>query len=158
MLVKDAAAIAAKEFLNEYWDGSFPVDPVSIARSLGIDVQITSLLPGISGAIVSQEGSASILIEEADTYGRQMFTCAHEIGHFQERKAQNDLDYSFVERRTSKYDLHELYADVFAANLLMPEDEFRAQWARTGSEYLVAGFFGVSPSAALARKERLKIG
>lgn len=155
MLVKDAARSAAARVLSEHWDGSFPVDPVSVARSLDLDVRFTSMLPGISGAIVVRPGTAEILIEDAETYGRKMFTCAHEVGHFLERKAQNDQSYAFVEKRGGEYDLREFYADEFAGSLLMPADEFRKQDRLLGSDYLLASYFGVSPSAVEKRRERL---
>lgn len=157
VLVKDAARIAAENLLESHWDLTFPVDPVAIADALKIKVQFTSLVPGVSGAIVAEDGNAEILIEESENYGRQMFTTAHELGHYIERLDKADTDYSFVERRTQKYSLHELYADVFAANLLMPESAFRSQWAASKSEYMLAAWFGVSPAAVLKRKEILQI-
>ena len=155
MLVKDAARLAAARVLTDRWDDSFPVDPVLIAESFNINVKFESLLPGISGAIVAEPGKVEILIEENENFGRQMFTAAHELGHFIERRDNGDSEYSFVERRTNEYDLHEFYADEFAGNLLMPEDEFRKVWQRYESEYMIAAHFGVSPSAALKRKKRL---
>lgn len=155
VLVKDAARQAANEVRSKYWDGAFPVDPVAIARSLNLDVKFTSMLPGISGAIVVRPGSAQVLIEDSDAYGRKMFMCAHEVGHFLERQAQDDQSYSFVEKRGGEYDLHEFYADEFAGALLMPDAEFRRQERLLGSDYLMASYFGVSPSAVQKRRERL---
>ncbi|OIH99750.1 MULTISPECIES: ImmA/IrrE family metallo-endopeptidase [unclassified Curtobacterium] len=155
MLVKDAARDAAERIRAEHWNGTFPVDPVAIARSMELDVKFTSMLPGISGAIVVRPGSAQVLIEDTDAYGRKMFTCAHEVGHFVERRAQDDRSYSFVEKRGGEYDLHEFYADEFAGALLMPASEFRKQERKLGSDYLLASYFGVSPTAVQKRRERL---
>lgn len=157
MLVKEAAAIKAAQILEACWDGTFPVDPVAIAQSHGIEVDFAPLFPGISGAIIADPDSVQILVDATENYGRQMFTCAHELGHYFERRANGDDDYSFVERRSQDYDLHELYADEFAGNLLMPADDFRHFWAASPSEYLAAARYGVSPAAALKRKERLGI-
>ncbi|KAM9863020.1 hypothetical protein ACI1US_01022 [Leucobacter sp. BZR 635] len=157
MLVKEAAQLAARRVLKDRWDDSFPVDPIAIAAAYGIEVSFESLLPGISGAIVAKPGDVKILIEENENFGRQMFTAAHELGHFIERRDKGDNEYSFVERRTNEYDLHEFYADEFAGNLLMPEDEFRRVWGIYESEYMIASHFGVSPSAAAHRKRRLGI-
>ncbi|MBH0054491.1 ImmA/IrrE family metallo-endopeptidase [Salinibacterium sp. SWN139] len=155
MLVKEAAKQAAVRTLEEYWDGSFPIDPVAIAEAHDIEVQFTPLVAGVSGAILAEPGEVVIVIDETENYGRQMFTCAHELGHYIERKDSGDEEFSFVERRTQKYDLHELYADEFAGNLLMPEDEFREQLTASDSVYLAASHFGVSPLAIEKRKERL---
>ncbi|MFE9232068.1 ImmA/IrrE family metallo-endopeptidase [Cellulosimicrobium funkei] len=158
MLVKDAARQDATKVLDRYWDGRFPVDPFRLAKGMGIDVRVTSLRPDLSGAIVAENGRVTILVDETDNYGRQAFTCAHELGHFHERKRKGDEDFSFEEYRIpGKYDLHEFYADEFAANLLMPEREFRREIRRHGSDYLAAATFGVSPAAVRKRRERLKL-
>lgn len=86
-----------------------------------------------------------------------MFTCAHELGHYVERKASHDSDFSFVERRSAKYDLHEFYADEFAENLLLPETEFRAKWKACKSDILMSSHFGVSTAAIKKRRDRLGI-
>lgn len=155
MLVKDAARLAAIRTLESHWDGTFPVDPVAIAEAHGIDVQFSALLAGVSGAIIAEPGNVVIVVDETENYGRQMFTCAHELGHFVERLESGDTEYSFVERRTQQYDLHELYADEFAGNLLMPEAEFKAFLTSTKSVYLAAAHFGVSPMAIEKRQQRL---
>jgi Zn-dependent peptidase ImmA (M78 family) len=155
MLVRDAARQAAERVRAEHWDGTFPVDPVSIARALDLEVKFTSMLPGISGAIVVRPDTAQVLIEDTEAYGRKMFTCAHEVGHYLERQAQNDRSYSFVEKRGGEYDLHEFYADEFAGALLMPAAEFQKQERLLGSDFLMASYFGVSPSAVQKRRERL---
>ncbi|MDD0856707.1 ImmA/IrrE family metallo-endopeptidase [Arthrobacter alpinus] len=157
MLVKDAARIAAARTLKDYWDGSLPVDPVAIAESMGISVEFSRLKPGISGAIIVEDGDARILLDESENYGRQMFTCAHEIGHYVERMANGDHEYSFVERRTQKYDLHEFYADEFAGNLLMPASNFTSTWKKMKSDNLMAANFGVTPAAAKKRREKLAL-
>jgi len=155
MLVKDAARKAAEETLKNYWDGSLPVDPVKMAEAMDITVDFAKLKAGISGAIVVQSGEATILIDESENYGRQMFTCAHEVGHYMERKANGDHEFSFVEERSQKYDLHEFYADEFAGNLLMPETEFRKAWAACRSDNLMSAKFGVTPAAITMRRRKL---
>ena len=158
MLVKDAARIAAEETLNNYWDGEFPVDPVAIARAKNLDVRFAVLKDGVSGAIVAETGKAPIiLVDSTENYGRQMFTTAHEIGHYVEREKAGDTEYSFVETRSRKYDLREFYADEFAGNLLMPESAFRIKYKDTGSQFLTASHFAVSVQAVKKRLERLGI-
>lgn len=159
MLVKKAARLAAEKALEQKWDGVFPVDPISIAHAYGLDVRFANLRDGVSGAIIAEPGQKTvILVDKSDNWGRQMFTVAHEIGHFVERSQKEDEEYSFVEERSRKYDLHEFYADEFAGNLLMPEKEFKSVYKKTHSDYLTAAHFEVSPGAVAKRRERLGIG
>lgn len=158
MLVKDAARIAAEETLKDHWDESFPVDPVTMAEAMGISVDFARLKPGVSGAIIVKDGDATILIDESENYGRQMFTCAHELGHYMERKSNGDHEFSFVEIRSRKYDLHEFYADEFAGNLLMPEQPFRDEWKACESHNMMAAKFGVTLPAVRMRLRKLGLG
>jgi len=158
--VRQQARADAAQILRDYWDGSLPVDPFKIANQLGMEVQITSLKDGISGAIIADgKSSPKILIEAAESYGRKTFTCAHEIGHYVDRRRVNDAQYSFVDQRAvlGPRDGHEIYADEFAANLLMPEERFRELYAEYESDRMMAAEFGVSVSAARVRRERLGI-
>lgn len=156
MLVKEAAKIAAKKTLEEHWDGQFPVDPVAVAHAKGLEVQFAILRDSISGAIVAEAGKKPlILVDATENYGRQMFTVAHELGHYAEREDAGDHEYSFVESRGRKYDLHEFYADEFAGNLLMPESAFRDRYKGQKTINRVAAFFAVTPSAVVKRAERL---
>lgn len=158
MLVKDAAREDAKSALDQYWNGTLPVDPFYIAQRMGIEVRVTSMRADLSGAIVAEGGAVTILVDSSDNYGRQSFTCAHELGHYFERQRKGDKEFSFKEfRHSGKYDLHEFYADEFAANLLMPEVAFRHVVKRFGSDNLVAAQFAVSPGAVRKRREKLKI-
>lgn len=155
MLVKDAAALAAKRVLDEHWNGKFPVDPVRVAQALDMNVEFASLRAGLSGAIIAQNGQVDILIDATENFGRQMFTCAHEIGHYFERATKGDTDFSFTDERGTKYDLSEFYADEFAGNLLMPETPFRKAWKETRSPNYLSAHFGVSAAAVRKRMERL---
>jgi len=159
MLVRDAARQAAEETLRTYWDGTYPVDPFEIARRMGLTVKVTALRPDISGAIVAEgRDDVTILVDPGDNYGRMAFTCAHELGHFKEREAKDDPEYSFVELRSGgRYDLHEFYADEFAGNLLMPEEPFRREIRMHGSDRLTAATFAVTPAAVRKRRQRLGI-
>lgn len=156
MLMKDAARRDAEWLLREHWDGTFPVDPVAIAEELGIEVIFGTLREGTSGAIIAEGEDVQILISEDDPMGRQTFTCAHELGHYQERRRARDPEYSFEDtRRPGEYDLHEFYADEFAGNLLMPERRFLDVYAHNIDERTLAAYFAVSPTAVRKRIARL---
>jgi Zn-dependent peptidase ImmA (M78 family) len=160
LLIKDMAKRDAEDVLRTHWDGTFPVDPFSIAESMGIRAGRMQLDDDTSGLIIArQETQSQIWVEARDTEPRQRFTCAHEIGHFVERsQMQRDLTrgFSFVDKRTSKRDAHEFYADEFAGNLLMPERRVR-QLDGHMSLIRMAAYFDVSVPAMEVRLRRLDI-
>ena len=125
---------AAAQVLSKFWgDGGFPVDPVLIARSMGLDVIVDDLAPNISGGLVKESDfDPVIVLAERDHPNRQRFTCAHEIGHYVVRTSGGRASaekYNYSDSRgvlaTGGTDNVEIYANQFAAALLMPEDEVR---------------------------------
>jgi len=159
MLIMDAARQAAEEILEKHWDGTFPVNPVDIANQLEIDVKSARFKDAAtSGAIIATDANdVAIYFAKDDPVVRQVFTIAHEIGHFSERRAADDVEFSFVEKRhPSHYDLHEFYADEFAGNLLMPTRDFCSLWRNGKKVRDLASYFGVSDVAVRKRLERLR--
>lgn len=164
MLVVEAAREAAVRTLEEHWDGTLPVDPISIAKELGIEVGFTRFDDELSGAIVADADKVQILIAEHESITRQVFTCAHEIGHYMERLEAKDKEYSFQEPsgnafrngRGGEWDLHELYADEFAANVLMPAERFIDLANQGVSVSDLATVFAVSRAAVQVRIRKFK--
>jgi len=76
---------------------------------------------GLSGAFFydKQTNNARILINSDRTIGHQIFTAAHEYGHFLMDKEKEQL---IIEKDDGKKTAIEKRADSFAANFLMPED------------------------------------
>jgi Zn-dependent peptidase ImmA (M78 family) len=104
-----------------------PVDPVRIARELGIDVFEAQLDPQISGTIVKEVGQdPTIILNRDDSPVRRRFSAAHELGHYVRRADEPDR-YQYVDYRGplagEGLNEEEIYANTFAANLLMPERE-----------------------------------
>jgi len=119
----------AERILADVWGPDLPVDPVRIAGTLGIRVVRAHLDPDMSGALVKELGKDPvILLNAADSPNRQRFSCAHEIGHFV-RRSDKPEEYEYVDRRNSLSamgrDPEEIYANQFAASLLMPSKEVR---------------------------------
>ncbi len=115
---------AAEELLDEYWDGTLPVDPVRIAKSLDVEVLDVFLKDNVSGALVKKpEQDPSILLNANDSKTRKRFTAAHELGHYV-RRANEPAGYEYVDYRDQRSstgtDKEERFANSFAANLLMP--------------------------------------
>jgi len=138
-----------------------PVDPIRIAGTLGIEVFDEILEPDVSGAIVKEKGhDPVILLNAADSPNRKRFTCAHEIGHFvAHTNAPSEDGYEYVDLRgtlaSEGTDPEEIYANEFAACLLMPEDEVRRMEKENRTPTEMAAIFRVSDDAISFRRKNL---
>ncbi|MBP1161163.1 ImmA/IrrE family metallo-endopeptidase [Rhodococcus sp. PvR099] len=130
---------AARKLRMQYWnDGmgniAFPIDPWEIAERLGIAVRPAMLDNNLAGFIVREQadGPTEIYVNESDHPVRQRFTLAHEIGHY--IRHQDDPEpMGFVDERaelaSSGTDPEEIWANQFAAELLMPAAIVKKWWA-----------------------------
>lgn len=121
------AEILAHEILESYNINSIPVNPLHIAKKLGIKVYSQSFITyngdKVSGAISkSSNNDVRIIINEADSYKRKRFTIAHELGHFF-MHMNNEEEYERVDMlKATGYNTRnqeEIEANNFAAALLM---------------------------------------
>jgi len=146
-----------------------PVNPFEIAQRLGIKAFTAGLDEGVSGILVKRAGQdAEIYVHASDSPNRQRFTCAHELGHYVKRSAAGDEAWEYVEHRnliTSQgTNQEEIYANKFAAGLLMPEAMVRDRFQRlkeskgTPSPAALAFEFGVSADAMQFRLANLGLG
>lgn len=159
-LIKDVAHEDAQKILDDFWDGEYPVDPVRIAHRMGIGVWEADLDEDVSGWLVRDDESrlGKICLNRNEMEVRRRFTCAHEIGHWVDRKFHQDDEYSFVDYRDASKkpdDATEWYADHFAANLLMPTDEFTELYDIDFTNRELADYFAVSPAAVRVRLRSL---
>lgn len=106
-----------------------PVDPVAIARDLGVEVFAVTLAdPELSGMLVKRRGEGPrIYLNHAQHEHRRRFTCAHEIGHYVKHAIDGDDEaFEYVDFRNhvsgQGTDPDERWANAFAAALLMPAD------------------------------------
>jgi len=153
------AARAASELLEDCWDGTLPIDPVRIAKALGVKVLKAELGEEISGALVKKEGAdPSILLNAEDSRSRKRFTCAHEIGHFIRRSREPDK-YEYVDCRDPRSSTgtveEEHFANSFAASLLMPRSVVESLVEQGFPDFRVANQFGVSHEALKYRLDNL---
>lgn len=156
---------AAGTLLESWWttpdrDTPLPVDPLALARQLGIRVQIVPLPPDQSGNIVLPPDDAPVIsLNRGDALNRQRFTCAHEIGHYIRRGAGEVTDRSFTDYRSTLAGLgvnrEEIYANQFAAALLMPA-HLVTRWRSEGLSSL-ARRFGTSTQAMELRFRNLRL-
>lgn len=149
--IKQEAERDAAMLLREAWGDKIPVDPVAIARAAGIRVLDAPLDEDTAGALVKEPGKdPTILLNEKDSANRKRFTCAHELGHYRRRSA-DDNEYTTIDLRGSLAamgtDPEEIYANEFAASLLMPEDAVRGLLEEGLGDLEMSIRFGVSREA-----------
>ena len=161
--IKERARREAEELAAVYWpEGKFPVDPVRIASRMGATVRIGELHEDVSGAVYrAVKEDPVILINRKDSKARQRFTCAHELGHVVERSGDSEEFHTVDYRRQEPGTLAEVFANEFAACLLMPEAAVRSVFEdlddMTDSRRLfsMAQEFGVSTQAMNVRLSKL---
>lgn len=143
---------AAESLLNYAWySGVFPVDPVQIAKKLEIEVFDMDLSSNVSGALIKEQGRDPVIIlSESDNKNRRRFSCAHELGHYAHRMLNDGDHYEYIDLRSELSsqgsNAEEVFANQFAANLLMPESEVRKALKEVPA-FLLAQHFGVSDDA-----------
>ena len=160
-LVKDDAMRDAERLLGVAWGDDLPVDPVKIARGFGIDVIESSLDDNVSGVLIKERGhDPAILLNAIDSRNRKRFTCAHELGHFVRRSDAPEA-YEYIDYRdelaAQGTDLDEVYANTFAASLLMPEALVRRFHHDGMAAFEMAWRFDVSQEAMQVRLKSLEL-
>ena len=150
MTIKDEARRAAAAVLEQAWDSDqFPVDPVVIASRLGVQVYEAQLPGNVSGLLKKDPGKdAEIYVDVDDAPVRRKFTAAHELGHFERRRDSKDSFVGFVDRRDGRSSegshADEIFANTFAAHLLMPPSAVKVLVHAGKGGLEMARFFGVS--------------
>ncbi len=101
-----------------------PVDVGAVARRLGATVTYEVFKEDLSGVLVKKPGHIVIGVNSFHAKSRQRFTVAHECGHLMlNHKGEVFVDQTVMRRdaRSSQAaDPHEIAANQFAAELLMP--------------------------------------
>jgi Zn-dependent peptidase ImmA (M78 family) len=151
--------------LDENGEVLLPVDPVVIALQLEAQVYSMELPQGVSGALVKGPNQPIVIMLNQDNASvRQRFTCAHELGHLAHlMKSGADQDeFTYVDFRDAKSSLgtdeEEIFANNFAAELLMPAKSVRKHVrAKNVSLPKLSALFGVSTIAMGHRLDKLKL-
>jgi Zn-dependent peptidase ImmA (M78 family) len=152
----------AESLARSEWEAEgLPIDPVAVAkRAYNAQVVIVSLPDEVSAMLLGTSSAPIIAVSDIDPVNRQRFSIAHEIGHIVHQALQHqgdggDISYELVEFRNPKSsegeDPAEIFANQFAAALLMPSELVRAFAASDALEALAVRF-GVS---TLAMQNRL---
>ncbi|MCM1221549.1 MAG: ImmA/IrrE family metallo-endopeptidase [Lachnospiraceae bacterium] len=132
-----------------------PLD--EIAKFLGYtvyDFRINKGNENVSGAVLYE--SNTIVLNPKESLKRRRFTLAHELGHIvlrhqaQGRSIDMRNDILAPARDSLEWDANE-----FAAELLMPAEDFKQIWDLFHSDDMLASFFLTSHASVIVRKERL---
>lgn len=118
-----------------FWTGRYPVDPVKIALALGAEVYEAQLGSDIFGATLQDsESSMRIYINKNQPASRYRVSAAHELGHYIDRSRRTEILPRDIDRNSNQPpDLNtpegkrEIWADEFAAELLMPRTKIQQQ-------------------------------
>ena len=140
-----------------------PIDVDWIAQKLGLQVQRMRLSPGTDGLLVKNEPYEPFkaVLDASAGEHRSRFTLAHEIGHFIHRYQEHpDGEIAgIVERRdlvsSAGTDPEEIWANGFAAQLLMPARIVAKLWGDGERLEDMAELFNVSKLAMELRVSRL---
>jgi Zn-dependent peptidase ImmA (M78 family) len=135
------------QFQAAYDADDLPAPVESIAADLlGLYVEEAEI--DCSGLLIPAK--RRIILRAAEPQSRQRFTLAHELGHWvcQVKEGREAPVYCRAADVAPTADrLLERRANVFAAELLMPDDAVRAEWPRAASAAELANWFGVSEEA-----------
>lgn len=124
--------IDAAQKILENLNGETPVNIVGLANLMGFKIfEIKELINQSSGAIVINTGlfekygsSKCIFLNKFINSGKKRFVIAHEIGHYLlEFNPKEDIHYQSFYNKKAEGE-KEKNADEFAAELLMPSEEF----------------------------------
>lgn len=159
-----SAKQAAEHILKSYWlEQGVPVDCFAIAKRMGIVVRSVSTdNVDIAGGIYVEKGERAIIFHnQDDSQTRARFTVAHELGHYclnSDRKKFEYLEYrSNLSATGTEDNMHERWANSFAANLLMPEQQVRQFMKKKKNLPDLASIFRVSSEAMSYRLAGLEI-
>src|SRR5438067_5607346 len=150
--VRDERADALRErYHAAFADAELPVPVEAIAEDLlGLEVGESEDL-AVSGMLLPPE--RQIWLNAGEVAPRRRFTLAHELGHWvcqhlEGRTAPIYCRTSDVQAEPGAADRAlEREANVFAAELLMPDGTVREQWPRVASLSELGRRFGVSSEA-----------
>ena len=140
-----------------------PINPIKIAQYLGLTVYSSKLENNVDG--IYDKASKSIYVAADSPRNRQIFTVAHELGHYQLHK-EKDFDVFYrrdLDELGSPRPLVEQEANAFASSLLMPATLIRRYYEKNKdnrSQSIVsklAQIFEVSDSAMEWRLHNLKL-
>ena len=141
-----------------------PVEPQRIAQDLGLKYYVADLGRDLSGMLVRPPNhDAEIHVNRDDSEARRRFSCAHELGHYVLQSPEEGLPndegggHVFFRSPLSEMgtDRAEVWANGFAAALLMPRALVETLRKESSAIVILAGRFSVSVEAMRFRLQSL---
>ncbi|WP_369126445.1 ImmA/IrrE family metallo-endopeptidase [Corynebacterium heidelbergense] len=129
---------------------------------MGPSVFLAQLDGDTYGMVIGTSTGAEIYVSRSQSKTRSRFTCAHELGHFVDC-VQNDGGLSngvgYVDKRSDndRGRAYEVYANEFAASILMPEEAVRRFIGDGLSLYQMADRFDVPIDSMSRRLHTLRV-
>lgn len=156
-IIKKHSNEKAIEIYRKY-KSTMPFNVVKFANEIGIDVYTDDLPSNVSGKIEKNDGKFVCTINKKNSVNRQIFTIAHELGHYFSHQdwfqQNNSIEEKEVLYSTFRKDQPQEYsqkqkemekeANEFAAELLMPAELIRDKWQELKNIQKMARYFGVS--------------
>ena len=147
-----------QKIIDDLKTKEFPIPIIKIMKELGFIVGQQELEDELSGYIVISEDITKkfgkdrmICVNSKDSLGHQRFTIAHELAHFLFDYSDEKAEFYNTYRTDDVENEAEIRANRFAAELLMPEDEFLKQYKKMGNDVQIvtklAEYFQVSNRA-----------
>lgn len=120
----------AISLLKKYKLKKAPIPIEEIIQSEGLKLVEYNLGDDVSGVLIINDNVGTIGINYSNSYLRQRFTMAHELGHYLMHASKTevfiDKDFLVKYRHSNNYSTQEkrqeYEANMFAASLLMPKD------------------------------------
>lgn len=146
---------------------SAPVNLSAIFEALGVDYREIPIATGESGWIERNGDSFEVVVNAKDPAARRRFTAAHELAHYLIHRDLMDHGARMLRHTDRLYgnasdnpnspfkSLHEAQANRLAAQIIMPAQLVRENYARTPDHIKLAGEFGVSAQAMEIRVKTL---
>jgi Zn-dependent peptidase ImmA (M78 family) len=147
----------AQRMIEEFGFSAPPINPVTLARDLGIKLWFVKLgeqYQNVSGFYDAAEDA--IYVSKDEYPKRQTFTIAHELGHrvlHREWAASNDYRVLMRDQHLKVSDEREQEANAFAAHLLVPT-KMLARYRHVASVEELSDLFVVSMPVVRNRLNR----
>lgn len=174
MKIKELNGLTADSVLNKYWTrNKVPIDIAQILYDM--DIKVTSVdftkaeqaanmqYGDILGAVLTYNDDVVIAYKQNESLNRTRFTLAHELAHCcLSHIVPSQKGYIELRRKEDKNNEREIDANIFAGELLIPENELSGVLKKffdesfPSSEFL-AQVFAVSVNVMEERLKYLKI-
>ena len=131
----DKISDITEKIINDLKSKKYPIPIIKIMKELNFIVGKQRLEDDLSGYIVINDEierkfgkKKMICVNSEDNWGHQRFTIAHELAHYLFDYDMKEPEFYNTYRTTEVNSEKEIRANKFAANLLMPEKEFKKQY------------------------------